>query len=110
MPVRKYFCALLVPIMMVGCAFLEQRPAPNIANTPPYWQPQNQLAELRAFHEKESAKMSDEMHVVRNREMERLEAAAKDLEREQRWQESYEKTVERREKWGSWFKRGNKGG
>ena len=110
MPTRKYCLAFLLPLVITGCSFLERQQTPNIATTPPYWQSQSQLAEMRAFHEKESAKMSEEVHIVRNREMERLETAGRELEKEQRWQESYERTVERRERWGNWFSRRNKGG
>ena len=108
---KHLFILLLVLITMAGCGLLERQPAPNIETTPPYWQPQSQMDELRSFHESESAKMSqmsDEVHVVRNREMERLEAAGKELDKEKRWQEDYEQTVERREKWASWFKKKGK--
>jgi hypothetical protein len=89
----------------------DRQPPPNIETTPPYWQSQSQLEELRLFHEKETAnmaRMSEDVHVVRNREMERLEAASKELEREKLWQEDYEKTVEQRANWASWFKKKNK--
>jgi len=90
---------------------MDQQQSPNIAETPPYWQPRSelvhsqQLAEMRAFHERESAKISEDMRVARNREMDRLATAGKALERDQRWQEDYEKTQERRANWMSWFRR-----
>jgi len=66
--------------------------SPDIITVPPYWQSQNQhmqdhLAEMRAFHEKESAEMSEDIYIVRNREMERLEAAGKELEKDRLRQE-----------------------
>ena len=87
---------------------LDRLKAPDLAETPPYLQSQEQLAqaqleEMRAFHEKESAKMLEDVRVFRNGEMERLTRAGKELEKEKRWQEDYEKTLERREKWSSWF-------
>ena len=109
MSMRKHlFILLLIFATVVGCNLLDRQPAPNIKTTPPYWQSQRQLEELRTFHEKESAKMSQEMHVVRNREMERLEAAGKELEKDKLWQEDYEKTLERRAKWTGWFKKKDK--
>ena len=107
---KHLFILLVALVMAAGCNLLERQPPPNIETTPPYWQPQSQLEGLRTFHEQESAKMakmSDDVHVVRNREMERLEAAGKELEQEKLWQEDYEKTIERREKWAGWFKKKN---
>jgi hypothetical protein len=109
----KYlFIPCLLVIVSAGCTVLERQP-PEVATAPPYWQSQSELAqdqldEMRAFHDKESAKMMEEMHVFRNREMERLANAGKELERDKRWQEDYEKTLQRREKWTSWFKKKNK--
>ena len=109
---KRLFVVLLWTFAIgAGCNLLDRQPAPNIEATPPYWQSQNQLEDLRSFHEKESAKMSkmsEEVHIVRNREMERLEAAGKELEKDKHWQEDYEKTLERREKWTSWFKKKDK--
>jgi hypothetical protein len=104
---------LLLFVVSAGCTILDRRP-PNLESAPPYWQPesqrvvQNQLEEMRVFHDKESAKMSEDIHVFRNREMERLAKAGKELEKDKLWQEDYEKTIERREKWASWFKKKNK--
>jgi len=94
---------------------MDRQPLPDIAETPPYLQQrnepaQNQLAEMRAFHENESARMSKEMHLVHNAEMERLGAAGKALERDYHWQEDYQKAQERRAKWTSWFKKAGNGG
>jgi hypothetical protein len=94
---------------VAGCNLLDRSPPPSIETTPPYWQPQSQLEELRSFHEKESAKIADDMHVFRNHEMARLENAGKELEKDKLWQEDYEKTLERRNKMTSWFKSKSKG-
>jgi len=113
----KYlFALLLVFVVSAGCTLMDKQQSPSVAETPPYLQPrsgqtQNQLAELRAFHEKDSAKISEDLRVAHNREMAKLEAAGKELEREKLWQEDYEKTQERRAKWMSWtnwFKKGDK--
>jgi hypothetical protein len=91
---------------------VERFPSANVATTPPYWQSQNQqsqnqLAEMRAFHEQESAKMTEDMHHFRNHEVERLQAAGKELEREQVTQKASEKTPVQKEKW-SLFKKKDK--
>ena len=108
-PMEKHlFILIFAFVLATGCNLLERQPPPNIETTPPYWQPQSQLEGLRTFHEQESAKMakmSEDVHIVRNREMERLEAAGKELEQDKLWQEDYEKTVERREKWAGLFKK-----
>ena len=108
----KYsFVLLLMLAASAGCHTLDRQPPPNVTAAPPYWQSQSQrqlaesqLNEMRTFHEKESAKLSEDVHVFRNHEMARLENAGKELEKDKLWQEDYEKTVERRKKWTSWFK------
>ena len=113
MPTKLFFTLTLMFAVATGCNLMDRQTPPNIAETPPYWQPQSeiahqQLADMRAFHERETAKMSEDIQVARNREMERLEATGKELEKERLWQEDYEKTVERREKWSNWFKKTEK--
>jgi Asp-tRNA(Asn)/Glu-tRNA(Gln) amidotransferase A subunit family amidase len=109
---KPLFALVLMFSAAAGCTLLDRQPAPNIETTPPYLQSQrNQLEELRSFHDKESvkmSKMSDDVHIIRNREMERLETAGKELEKDKLWQEDYERTLERREKWAGWFKKKNK--
>ena len=107
MAIKHLFALLLVLIVSVGCNLMDRQQSPNVAETPPYWQPRSelahsQLAEMRAFHEKETAKMSRDLRAANNREMERLEEAGKALERDKRWQEDYERTLERRERWTNW--------
>ena len=92
---------------------MDRQQQPNVAETPPYLQPQSelaqsQLAEMRAFHEKESAKMAEDLRIIRNGEMERLAATSKELEKNQRRQEDYDRTLDRREKQTSWFKKSEK--
>jgi hypothetical protein len=108
----KNLFLLLMFVVSAGCTMLDRSP-PDIEAAPPYLQShsqrtQSQLDEMRVFHDKESAKMSEDMYIFRNREMERLVSTGKELEREKLWQEDYEKTLERREKWTSWFKKKNK--
>ena len=108
---RYFFVLLLMFAVSAGCTMLDRQSPPNVATAPPYWQSESQrqladsqLAEMRAFHEKESAKIAEDVHVFRNHEMVRLENAGKELEKDRLWQEDYEKTIERRNKWTSWFK------
>jgi hypothetical protein len=108
----KYLFLSLLFVVSAGCTMLDRRP-PNLESAPPYWQPesqrvQSQLEEMRVFHDKESAKLSEDIHVFRNREMDRLASAGKEVEKDKLWQEDYKKTIERREKWTSWFKKKNK--
>jgi hypothetical protein len=109
----KYLFLSLLFVVSAGCTMLDRRP-PNLESAPPYWQPesqrvvQNQLEEMRVFHDKESAKMSEDIHIFRNQEIERLASAGKELEKDKLWQEDYEKTLKRREKWTSWFKKKDK--
>ena len=87
---RKYpFIFLLVFVIAPGCNMLDSNRSPNVTTPPPYWQTpsrlahgqlaESQLSEIRAFHEKETAAISEEMHVFRNREVERLSASGKEL-------------------------------
>jgi len=101
----------LMLVSATGCT-LDSKPHANVATTPPYWQSQrqqsqNQLTEMRAFHEKESKKMTEDMHVFRNYEIERLEAAGKELQQEQIVQKVPEQSPAKREKW-SLFKKKEK--
>lgn len=109
MPVKHYLFVLSVFAVIAGCNLLDRQPAPNIVTVPPYLhsQSQSELEEIRVFHDKESAKILEDIHIVRNHEIERLEAAGKEIERDKLWQEDYKKTVEQREKWTSWFKKKN---
>jgi len=115
MPTKHFFILSLALAVLAGCNVLDRHSPPSIAETPPYWQPQSgqersQLADMRAFHERETARMSEDMRIVHNRELARLEAAGKELERDKRWQEDYEKTLERRERWSGLFKKTDKNG
>jgi len=87
MSTKHFFVLLLVSVMTAGCNILDRPSVPNVTTPPPYrqsqsQQAQNQLADVRAFHERETAEIADEMYVFRNREMARLTAAGKELEQE----------------------------
>ena len=114
MSIKHLFILLSVVTITAGCNMMDRQSTPKVATPPPYWQSQSQLeanhlAEMRAFHERKSAEMSEGVHVFRNREMERLTAAGRDLEREREGnnhqpapsRESVAKASEQRKKW-SW--------
>ena len=108
MPKLSLFVLSLCFAVMSGCSLLDRQTPPVVTEPPPYWQSQRQqtqaqLAEMRAFHDKESADMLEDLHIVRNREMERLSAAGKELGKGGNPQDDHEKIPERREKWTSWF-------
>jgi len=108
---KHLYIPLLTLVLAAGCT-LDSQQRTSVTPPPPYWQSQNQqmrdqLSEMRVFHEKESEKMSDDLHVFRNYEIERLEAAGKQLQREQVAKQVPEQTPAKREKW-SWFKKKDK--
>ena len=111
MPTKYLFALLSIVAITAGCNMMDRQSAPSITTPPPYWQSHSQLAggqlaDIRAFHEREAAEMSEGMQVFRNREMERLAATGKELEREEtrkppQQQESFSNTPAQRERW-SW--------
>ena len=107
MPTKYFFVALLMFVLVSGCA-LEDKPVSNVTVAPPYWQSHNdrtqsQLDELRAFHERESTAMTENMYIFRNHEMERLAATGEELETENRRQANQENKPAPAQKWTFWF-------
>ena len=85
MSVKNFFALLSLFAITSGCNWLDKQPPLDVMTAPPYLQSQSQrmqeqLMEMRAFHEKESAEISEDLHIVRNREIERLGATSKELE------------------------------
>jgi hypothetical protein len=112
MSAKYRFISLLMLVMTAGCTMLDQQSPPDVKMAPPYWQSQNrpaqsQFAEMRSFHEKESAQMSEEMHRFHNHEIERLQAAGKEWEKDKSQQQNNATTQDQKEKW-SWFKKKSK--
>jgi len=112
---KHFFVLLFTLTLSAGCNLMERHSPPTVAETPPYLQPrselmQSQLAEMRAFHEEESAKMSEDLRSSHNREMASLEAVRREQEMDKRRQEEYAKTLERREQqWASSLKKTDNG-
>ena len=109
MSIKYLSIPLLILTVSAGCT-RDRLSSMDIAETPPYWQSQSQLAqnqleEMRAFHENESAKMSEDILVFRNGKTERLAATGRELPPPQ---EKSEKMANRSTKWTSWFKKKNK--
>ena len=98
MSIKYLFVLLSAVVITAGCNTLYPQKAPNVTTPPPYWQTQDQLAhctttqrqlaEMRVFHDREIAEMTEGIHIVRNREMERLSATGKELEAEANRQQS----------------------
>ena len=102
MSIKHLFFLGLVLAISAGCSVVDRQSSPGVAETPPYLQPrselaQSQLADMRAFHEKEFAKMAEDLQTVHSREIESIGTAGKDFERDRRWQEDYERTLAQRE-------------
>jgi hypothetical protein len=93
-------------VLLSGCSLLQKEPHPNIENTPPYYQSEKSLSEARMYHNDSVKGMAENVHIVRNREMEELEKANKMAEKDELWEQDYQKTMERRAKWSGWFKKG----
>ena len=123
MSTNHLFTLLLILAVSVGCGTTGRQSSSNVAETPPYLQPRseqgkNQMADMRAFHEKDTEKMSGDLRAAHSREMAQsremggLGTNARDLERDKRWQEDLERTQaqrqqqtsEKRTGW-SWFKK-----
>ena len=110
MSAKYLFAPLLIFAVSAGCT-MDRTSSPNVMTVPPYLQSQNQLAqtqlaEMRVFHEKETSKMSEDMHIFQNREIERLAATGKELE--SRPPENPPTTHVQQGKWTNWFKKKNK--
>ena len=117
MSIKCLSISLLILVMTAGCHMLDQQSPPDVRTAPPYWQSQHQLAksqlaEMHAFHDKESAQISEDINRFHNHEIERLQAAGKELEKDKPQQKNEVKTQEpgekgQSEKW-NWFKKKNK--
>ena len=113
MSIKHLFVLLPMLAVLPGCNLMERQSSPNVTQTPPYLQPRSELAhsqleEMRAFHEKESARISEDLRSAHIREMERLDATGKELEKDKFWQENHEKTLKQSEQRISWFKQTDK--
>ncbi|GHT21738.1 hypothetical protein FACS189419_03090 [Planctomycetales bacterium] len=103
----RFVIFILLLVLVTGCSLLEKRERlPNLESTPPYYQKSDPLADAQVYHDKNVQSMAEGVHVVRNREMERLEAAGKIEKEDKEWEEDYKKTMERRAKWARFFKKG----
>ncbi|MCL2005637.1 MAG: hypothetical protein FWG73_05670 [Planctomycetaceae bacterium] len=116
MLIRHVFALLLFSLLASGCNVLDSRSSPSVMTVPPYWQSQNhtaqdQMADLRAFHEKESSNISEDLHVFRNREVERMAAESKEMKKSAPRQENQANGTESKESWAwlNWFNKKNKG-
>jgi hypothetical protein len=91
-------------VFLSGCGLLESRKKPHIEEVPPYYQHNGASSELRSYHDRERENMTNQVHIVRNREMERLTNSEKQEEKEQQWEEEVKATQEKRAKFWDKFK------
>ena len=110
MSTKSLFALLSVLVIIVGCKTFDWNREPNVITPPPYWQTQsqqNELTEMRAFHERRSAEMSEGVNVFRNREMERMAITGREMDGEMKKKQPPSPqgkamtTPEKRERW-SW--------
>lgn len=97
-----YIALIAVIVCSSGCT-LDGWRKPNIEETPPYYQ-NNEFDNMRSLHDRERESMANQMHIVRNKELERLEKAIEEDKKDKEWEEDYQRTLERREKWNLWNK------
>jgi hypothetical protein len=91
-------------VVFSGCGLLSGHKKPRIEEVPPYYQHNKTSTELQSYHDQERENMATQVHIVRNREMERLINSEKKEEKEQQWQEETKTTQEKREKFWNKFK------
>ncbi|MDR0610220.1 MAG: hypothetical protein LBG58_08940 [Planctomycetaceae bacterium] len=87
-----------------GCGLLESRKKPRIEEVPPYYQQGGFSPEFQSYHDRERENMSQQVHIVRNREMERLANAENEEKKERQWEEEIKTTQEKREIFWNKFK------
>ncbi len=59
---------------------------------------------MQAFHEKDRENMASQVHIARNKELERLNREIDQQNEDGEWEEDYQRTLERREKLSFWKK------
>jgi hypothetical protein len=87
-----------------GCGLLESRKKPHLEEVPPYYQQGGFSSEFQSYHDRERENMTNQVHIVRNREMERLTNAEKEEKKERQWEEETKATQEKRETFWNKFK------
>lgn len=79
-------------LLTAGCGLLESRKKPNVEESPPYYQ---------SYRDEQRKGMTQQVHVFRNRELEKLEQAQSEEESEQA-EEQKTAVVEKKDK-KKWF-------
>jgi hypothetical protein len=91
-------------VFLSGCGLLESRKKPHIEEAPPYYQQNRVSPEFRSYHDRESESMANQIHVVRNREMERLVNSENEAEKNKQYENESDITQEKQEKFWDKFK------
>jgi hypothetical protein len=101
---------ILSLVFLSGCGLLESRKKTRIEEVPPYYQHGKINSELRSYHDRECENMTNQVHIVRNREMERLIKSGEEEQQEQQEQQQQQQengiktTQEKKEKFWDKFK------
>jgi hypothetical protein len=94
--------------VFAGCGLLESRKKPHIEEVPPYYQQPDGFSSVQSYHDRERENMTNQVHIVRNREMERLTNSEKEEEKERQWEKEVKETQEKRETFWNKFKMNDK--
>lgn len=105
---KSITCCLFVSLVVlcqlsIGCNLFESRKKPVIEEAPPYYQA-DELSRMRSFHEKDRENTANQVHIVRNKELEKLNREIEEQKKDKEWEEDYQRTLERREKLSFWKK------
>jgi hypothetical protein len=95
-----FFCLAV----FTGCGLLESRKKPRIEEVPPYYQHGGLSSEWQSYHDRERENMTNQVHIVRNREMERLANSENEEEKERQYEKEVKATQKKQETFWNKFK------
>ncbi|MDR2114916.1 MAG: hypothetical protein LBP87_00890 [Planctomycetaceae bacterium] len=98
------FLGVLSLVFLCGCGLFQSRKKPHIEEIPPYYQQSRANTEIRSYHDYERENMANQVHVVRNREMERLINSENEEKKEQQWENEIKTNQEKQTNFWDKFK------
>jgi hypothetical protein len=101
---KHIFTFWVFVLLITGCSLLQSPQKPQLEQVPDYYAPSDPMFDAKEYHSKEVDSMSNQVHIFRNREMDKLQVEGK---REEDWQKDYTDTVKKRKKWNNWLHKGN---
>jgi hypothetical protein len=104
MTVKHILIFSMFLLLITGCSLLQSPQKPQLEQAPDYYAPSDPMFDAKKYHNKEVDSMSDQVHVFRNREMDKLQVEGK---REEEWRQDYADTMQKRAKWKNWLHKGN---